>query len=305
MGIIEVKSLTKKFKDRIVLDNVNLDIPEGKIIGIIGINGSGKTTLLKTMLGFYKPNSGNIFYQGKKIEKIARAIKREFGYTSQDSSFYQKLTVKENMKYFGVLYGMHHKELIVNIKEILQFVELEEKKNVLAQNLSGGMQRRLDLACSMVHRPRILILDEPTEDLDPSLRRDIVNVIKKINKQGTTVIITSHLLEDVENLCDIIAVLHEREIRHIGSADDLRKLYGKQEEIHVEVASGNYDRIIQFANLKDYEKEENKLIVYTGEAEKTLHMILHIIENDQERLIYADIKKPGLSEVFKALTKKK
>ena len=197
MGIIEVKSLTKKFKDRIVLDNVNLDIPEGKIIGIIGINGSGKTTLLKTMLGFYKPNSGNIFYQGKKIEKIARAIKREFGYTSQDSSFYQKLTVKENMKYFGVLYGMHHKELIVNIKEILQFVELEEKKNVLAQNLSGGMQRRLDLACSMVHRPRILILDEPTEDLDPSLRRDIVNVIKKINKQGTTVIITSHLFYDL------------------------------------------------------------------------------------------------------------
>ena len=209
------------------------------------------------------------------------------------------------MYYFGTLYGLSRKETHENTKEILRLVELEEAKNVLAQNLSGGMQRRLDLACSMIHRPKVLILDEPTEDLDPSLRREIVDVIKKINKQGTTVMITSHLLEDVENLCDIIAVLHNHKVLHIGSVDDLRKLYGKQEEIHVEISSGNYERIIQFASLKDYEKEENKLIVYTAEAEKTLHMILHIIENDKERLIYADIRKPGLPEVFKALTRKK
>ncbi len=300
-----MKNISKRFKGHVVLDNVNLDIPENKILGIIGINGSGKTTLLKTIIGFYKANSGDIFYKGKKMSHVSRRMKREFGYTSQESSFYSKLTVKENMKYFGILYGLSHKEVRENSKEILQFVELEDAKNVLAQNLSGGMQRRLDLACSMIHKPKILILDEPTEDLDPSLRRDIINVIKKINKQGTTIIITSHLLEDVENLCDIIAVLHEHKVMHIGSVDDLRKLYGKQEEIHVEIASGNYDRVVQFASLKDYEKEDNKLIVYTAEAEKTLHMILHIIENDQERLIYADIRKPGLSEVFKALTKKK
>ncbi len=305
MGIIEVKGLTKRFKDHLILDAVNLDVPENKIVGIIGINGSGKTTLLKTMIGFYKQNQGDIFYKGKRISHVSGKMKKELGYTSQDSSFYAKLTVKENMYYFGALYGLKHKEVRDNTKEILQLVELEEEKNTLAQNLSGGMQRRLDLACSMIHRPKVLILDEPTEDLDPALRREIVNVIKKINKQGTTVIITSHLLDDVENLCDVIAVLHERKMLHIGSADDLRKLYGKQEEIHLEIASGNYDRIIQFANLKDYEKEENKLIVYTGEAEKTLHMLLHIIENDKERLIYADIRKPSLSEVFKALTKKK
>ncbi|MDP1695076.1 MAG: ABC transporter ATP-binding protein [Candidatus Woesearchaeota archaeon] len=305
MGIIEVKNLTKRFKDHVILDNVNLDVPENKILGIIGINGSGKTTLLKTIIGFYKVNRGDIFYRGKRISKVSRSMKKEIGYTSQDSSFYNKLTVKENMYYFGTLYGLSHKDVKNNTKEILQFVELEEVKNTLAQNLSGGMQRRLDLACSMIHKPRVLILDEPTEDLDPSLRREIVNVIKKINKQGTTVIITSHLLEDVENLCDIIAVLHEHKVMHIGSVEDLRKLYGKQEEIHVEIASANYDRIIQFANLKDYEKEENKLIVYTAEAEKTLHMILHIIENDKERLVYADIRKPSLGEVFKALTKKK
>ncbi len=305
MGIIEVKNLTKRFKNNIILDAVSLDVPENKILGIIGINGSGKTTLLKTIIGFYKANHGDIFYKGKRISHLSRQMKKEFGYTSQDSSFYSKLTVKENMYYFGTLYGLPKRETHENTKEILRLVELEEAKNVLAQNLSGGMQRRLDLACSMIHKPKVLILDEPTEDLDPSLRREIVDVIKKINKQGTTIIITSHLLEDVENLCDIIAVLHNHKMLHIGSVDDLRKLYGKQEEIHVETASGNYDRIIQFASLKEYEKEENKLVVYTAEAEKVLHMILHIIENDKERLIYADIRKPGLPEVFKALTRKK
>ncbi|MBI1972769.1 ABC transporter ATP-binding protein [Candidatus Woesearchaeota archaeon] len=305
MGIIEVKNLTKRFKDHIVLDNIDLDVPENKILGIIGINGSGKTTLLKTIIGFYKPNKGTILFRGKKISKVSKKMKREFGYMSQDSSFYTKLTVRENIHYFGTLYGLSHREVHENAREILQLVELEDVKNTLAQNLSGGMQRRLDLACSMIHRPKVLILDEPTEDLDPALRRDIVNVIKKINKQGTTIVITSHILEDVENLCDTIAILHDQKTMHIGSADDLRKLYGKQEEIHVEVASANYDRIIQFANLKEYEREENKLIVYTAEAEKTLHMILHIIENDKERLVYADIRKPSLTEVFKALTKKK
>jgi len=305
MGIIEVKNLTKRFKDHVILDNVDLDVPENKILGIIGINGSGKTTLLKTIIGFYKPNKGDIFFRGKKISHVSKKMKQEFGYMSQDSSFYAKLTVKENVYYFGTLYGLSHKEVSENAKEILQLVELEDAKNMLAQNLSGGMQRRLDLACSMIHRPKVLILDEPTEDLDPTLRRDIVNVIKKINKQGTTIVITSHILEDVENLCDTIAILHDHKTMHIGSVDDLRKLYGKQEEIHVEVASANYDRIIQFANLKEYEREENKLIVYTAEAEKTLHMILHIVENDKERLVYADIRKPSLTEVFKALTKKK
>lgn len=305
MGIIEVRGVTKRFRHHVVLDTVDLDVPENKILGIIGINGSGKTTLLKILLGFYKANQGDILYKGKKISHLGRKMKKEFGYTSQESTFYNKLTVKENMEYFGTLYGLSRREVKDNTKEILQLVELEDVKKTLAQNLSGGMQRRLDLACSMIHRPKILLLDEPTEDLDPSLRRDIVNVIKKINKQGTTIIITSHLLDDVEHLCDVVAILQEHKMMHVGSVDDLRKLYGKQEEIHLEIASGKYDRVIQYASIKDYEKEDNKLIIYTAEAEKTLHMIFHIIENDQERLIYADVKKPSLAEVFRALTVKK
>ncbi len=303
MGLIEVRGVKKRFGKSIILENIDVDIKENDIYGIIGVNGSGKTTLLKILIGFYKINHGAVIYKGKNIRNNSKKMRKEFGFTSQDSSFYPKLTVAENLSYFGTLYGLSHHEIHENMDKILELVELKEAKRVLAQNLSGGMQRRLDLACSIIHKPKVLILDEPTEDLDPMLRREIVELIKKINKMGTTIIITSHILEDVERLCKTVAILHNRHVLKVGSIEDLRKLYNREEEIHLEVESGKYDRIIKFAKLKDYQIENGKLVVYTNDAEKLMHVIFHILENDKEKLIAADIKKPSLEEMFENLTK--
>ncbi len=305
MSLIQVRELSKSFGKRLVIKKVNFDIEENEIFGVIGINGSGKTTLLKLIVGYYKPDSGAVFYQGRPLSKSLKQLKKDFGFTTQESSFYPKLTVIENIRYFGSLYGLKKSQIEINMRRILALVELEESANMLAEHLSGGMQRRLDMACSLIHNPKILILDEPTEDLDPLLRKDVVRLIKKINSLGTTVIITSHLLDDIESLCDRIAILHDRGIIKIGNIEELRHLYDKKEEIHLETLSGNYEGIIRSLNISEFLVEDGKLVIFTSDAEKTLHNILHIIENMKEKLLYVDIRKPSLREVFETVTNKK
>lgn len=305
MSLIQVKELGKRFGSNVVLQDVNLDINENEIFGIIGINGSGKTTLLKIIVGFYKPEQGRVFYNNQPLHKMMKQIKHDFGFTTQENSFYPKLTVLENIRYFGSLYGLNKKQIQVNVQRLLSLMDLEDVSNKLAEHLSGGMQRRLDMACSMIHNPKVLILDEPTEDLDPLLRKDIVRLIKKINSLGTTIIITSHILDDIEILCHRIAILHNKKVITMGTIDELRQLYGKKEEIHLETQSANYESIIRNLNITEFLLEEGKLIVYTPDAEKVLHNMLHIIENENDKLLYVDIRKPSLKEVFASITNKK
>ena len=155
MGIFELKGVTKRFKDNLVLDNIDLDIPEGSVFGLLGINGCGKTTILKLLVGFYKTTKGQILYDNKKLNKTESKLREEIGFTTQDSAFYPKLTVEENIRYFGALYGLKKHTIEKNLEKILKLVELEQVRNKTAQYLSGGMQRRLDMACSLIHVPRV------------------------------------------------------------------------------------------------------------------------------------------------------
>tara|TARA_Y100000310_G_scaffold300411_1_gene336067 strand:- start:120 stop:1064 length:945 start_codon:yes stop_codon:yes gene_type:complete len=304
MPIIELKEVIKRFGDNLVLDKASLKIPENSIFGIIGINGSGKTTILRLIVNYYKANAGKIFYEGKPLSKQLNKIKQEIGFTTQESSFYSKLTVEENIAYFGSLYGLSKAVIKTNMEKVLRLVELDYVRNKLAEHLSGGMQRRLDMACSLIHVPRILILDEPTEDLDPLLKKDILRLIKKIKEIGTTVIITSHLLEDLEIICDKIAILHNKKIIRSCSMEELRKEYTDDEEIHLQTCPGNYDLILKnLSRYDEYHIDNNKLMIKTPNAERTLHEIIHIIENTNEKLIYVDIQKPHLTEIFTQLTK--
>ena len=303
--LFQVRGVKKRFGKNVILEDLNLDIQENEIFGIIGVNGSGKTTLLKLMVGFYKPDEGEILYCNQNLSKTLKKLKKDIGFTTQDSSFYPKLTVEENIRYFGTLYEVDNKSLDINVDRILTLVELQEERNELSENLSGGMQRRLDMACSLIHDPKVLILDEPTEDLDTLLRGGILRLIKKINKLGTSIIITSHLLDDVENLCDKIAILHNKRIVRVGTVEDLREMYHRKEEIHLEIASGNYENIVRSLDIDDFIIDEGKLVIYTNKAEEVLHAILHILENEGDKLVYVDIRKPSLKEVFEVITDKK
>lgn len=306
---IEIKDLTKRFGNHVVLDNVNLSIPQQKIFGIIGESGSGKTTLLKTIIGFWRSDGGKIQFEGRDLEKNTKFIRQIIGFATQDSGVYPKLTAKENLEYFGSLSNVPYSTLKNNIEKVLKFVELDYAKNELSENLSGGMMRRLDIACALVHNPRILILDEPTEDLDPLLRREITNLIRKINSDSTTVIITSHLLDETEDLCDEIAILHNGKVLKHGTPEQLRDSFSKEEEIIINLHSKKYTTLM--AKLKNHKKsissmkvENGKLVIRTRNAEPVLVEVLRTVDRLKDKLLEVDVRKASLGEVFESLVRK-
>ncbi len=307
LPFIQFQNIIKKFGENVVLNGIDLEIAYGERFGVIGISGCGKTTLLNVLVGFLNPNSGNIFYQSRDIVRDKHNIRRTFGFATQDGSFYTKLSVKENLDYFGKLYGMAQSDINRRAEGLLKLVGLHQAKDVIAENLSKGMQRRLDIACAMIHDPKVLILDEPTEDLDPMLRKDILLLIKKINERGTTVIITSHLLTEIEAICTKIAILHNGKIIETGATEQLKGRYYKNEEIHLQTSPGNYERIAKHLRKIDIDSidiKEHKMVVYTPRAEKVLHQILHVIEDAREHLVDVAVNKPTLEEVFERLTKR-
>ena len=223
--MIEFKGVSKKFGKNIVFDSINLSIPEGKITGIIGASGEGKSTLLKLIAGFYEPDKGKIFYRKREIRKDRNTISRLFGLAIEDGSFYEKLTVEENLFHFGKLYGVDKKILSRRIEELLDFVGLKNARKTISENLSVGMKKRLDFSCSLVHNPAILVLDEPTADLDPLLRKQMLSLIKHINSLGTTVIMTTQLLEEAEEFCEKILILSNDKIVEEDSPSKIIKKY--------------------------------------------------------------------------------
>jgi ABC-2 type transport system ATP-binding protein len=305
---INFLDITKIFDKNVVLDNLSLEIPYGEIFGIIGKSGSGKTTLLSILVGFLKPERGKVFYQGQEITDVANTIKQQFGFTAQEGSFYLKLTVRENLEYFGTLYNLSSAELDEKIPQVLELVDLRDEKNKLASDLSSGMQKRLDVACAILHDPKVLILDEPTEDLDPVLRKEILNLLKKINKEkNVTIIMTSHLLEEIEQICTRLAILHNKEILISGTLNELKDHYSKNQEIILETYSGKYPGLIKV--LKDNKEVKKiiesggRLLIYSPKAESVLRDLLRELELRNEKILDVDLNKPSLSEVFESLTK--
>ena len=232
--IIKLQNIKKKFKKRLILDNINLEINEGEIFGIIGMSGSGKSTILKLLIGYYEPEEGDIFFYSYKDKNYKSAIKniielrKTFGFSAQDPSFYPKLTVEENLYHFGSLYSLPKKLIKENTNDLLEITDLANARKQLAQTLSGGMEKRLSVACSLIHQPKVLILDEPTADLDPIRRKETWNLIKGLHSLGTTIVIASHFLSEIEPVCTKIAILHDHKVIDIGTPVELKKKYGKE-----------------------------------------------------------------------------
>ncbi len=224
--IIQFSKISQRFKDTIVLNELNLTIFENEIFGLIGFSGSGKTTLLRDLMGFYKPTSGNIFYKDSDLTHNHKVLKSKVGFTTQNNSFYFKLKVEENLKYFGRLYGLKKEILEKRIDELLHLVRLFEYKKILSSKLSGGMQRRLDFAISLIHDPEILILDEPTTGLDPIIRSEIWGLIQHIHKTGKTIIVASHLFDEIETYCSRIGIMSNGKINCVGELSFLKSKLG-------------------------------------------------------------------------------
>ncbi|MFC1722515.1 ABC transporter ATP-binding protein [Nanoarchaeota archaeon] len=318
--VVMVKSLSKSFKKKLVLKDVNFEVAEKDIFGVVGMSGSGKTTLFQMMAGVITQTSGDvlirrdtIFAKDKpqrpdyvSVYKNLNRAKEKMGFASQIPSYYEHLTVEENLHLYGALYGLGRKKIKENAEKLMRQTGLEEDNETLASHLSGGMKRRMDIALALMHEPRILFLDEPTSDLDPVLRVQIWDLIKQINSQGTTIIIASHILEEIEQLCTQIAILHDKRIIGYGTLDELKNLFAKYQEVKIRLASGKYEGLMRklkaqkFVIDKMFEKE-GVLVVYTRRETKNLTSILKVIEKLNEKVMSLDISEAHLTEIFEML----
>jgi len=309
--LIELKEVSKRYSDKDILSNVNFSIEEGDFYGVIGRSGSGKTTLLNMITGFIRPSQGSVQYYSKVTEGPndltidLHKLKKYFGFTPQHNSFYHKLTVKENLFHFGRLYDIKSSTLINNIKNLLIFTKLFDHRNKLAEHLSEGMQRRLDIACSLVHKPKLLVLDEPTADLDPILQKDILRLLQEVNKQGVTIVMASHHLESVENFCNKVAIVHNGQVYSHGLIDDIKKPFLKN-NFTINLRPGdNRELIINTLQQLPIQKiidEGNQLIIYPQDIRMTVNSLLKFIEDENLYFNDMDVRKPSLNEIFERIS---
>ncbi len=228
--VVKMDGLIKKYDNKSVVDNLTLEIQEGEIFGLLGPNGAGKSTTMNMICSLLKPTAGNIELFGMDIKKDVNKIKPLIGYIPQDLAIYGNLKAWENVELFTSLYHIKGKELKIAIDEALDFVELTDRRNSFAKTFSGGMKRRLNIACALGHKPKLLIFDEPTVGIDPQSRNFILEKIKEANNDGTTVIYTSHYMEEIEAICTRIAIMDNGKIVAIGTKDELKNMVRKTKD---------------------------------------------------------------------------
>lgn len=224
MYSIEINNLTKKFGKFISVDNISFNVKQGEIFGFLGANGAGKTTTIRMLCGIIEPTSGDALVGGYSIKKQPNLVKTQIGYMSQRFSLYNDLTVEENINFFGGVYGLYNSALAERKKWVLRVANLESKENVLTQDLPGGIKQRLALCTAVIHRPKIVFLDEPTSGVDPISRRGFWDLINDLSEEGITVFVTTHYLEEAE-FCNNIILINAGKIIAEGNSNELKTNY--------------------------------------------------------------------------------
>lgn len=306
--LIEVTNLVKKYKDNVAVNGVNLEINEGEIFGLLGPNGAGKSTTINALLGLLKINEGSVKMFGKDFSKNAREIKKNIGYVPQDFAFFEQLSALDNVNYWAKVYGLRGNALKVAVKEALDFTGLWDRRKDKANSFSGGMKRRLNIACAIVHKPKILFMDEPTVGVDPQSRNNILESIKILNKNGTTVIYTSHYMEEIEEICTRVAIMDFGKVIASGKIDDLVESISKERKLGLEVC-GNVEGVIEELNsIQGIHKAEmvDKIIKIRMERdEETLPKVLETLMHKNIKITSMVLEKENLEAVFLELTGKK
>ncbi len=222
MYLVEFQNIKKRYGKRFVLNNFNLRVGEGEILGLIGRSGSGKSTVLKILVGMTDVDGGSIYFGGENVAANLKVLRKETGFATQENMLIDELTIWENGLYFGKLYGARIRGIKERFKSLISLLDLHGFENFTIRQLSGGMQKRANLLISLIHSPKLLILDEPTAGLDNILRESLWSYIHQINKEGTTIFVTSHLLEEIEKNCDRIAILGSGRILSLGTMEQYK-----------------------------------------------------------------------------------
>ena len=306
-NVISVKNLTKKYKNLTAIDNLSFDVHEGEILGLLGPNGSGKSTTINCLLSLLNFEQGTIKIFDKEMTPESYDIKRNIGVIFQEVAVFEELTVYENIDYFCGLYITDKKQRAEYIEDATKLVGLEEFKKFYPKQLSGGLLRRLNIACGIAHKPKLIFLDEPTVAVDPQSRNNILDGIKKLRDEGATILYTTHYMEEVELLCDRIIILDKGKIIAQGTTEELKYLAKIEEKITVEVeniSTETIDKIKEFKTVEEVTLNKNILLVTYKKGNNNLRKLIDFLEENKVTYNKIFSERPTLNDVFLELTGK-
>ena len=305
--IIEVKNLSKSYKNLKAIDDLSFDVYEGEILGLLGPNGSGKSTTINSILNLLEFEKGTIKIFGKIMKPDAYDIKRDIGVIFQEVAIFEELTVYENIDYFCGLYVSDKLLRKSYVEDAINLVGLKEFTKFYPKQLSGGLLRRLNIACGIAHKPKLIFLDEPTVAVDPQSRNNILDGIKKLRDEGATIVYTTHYMEEVEMICDRIIILDKGKILAEGTTDELKSLAKLEEKITLEVkkiSSKVVDEIKTFKTVDSVMENGNTLVITYKKGKDNLGELIDFLHS--KKVTYSKIfsERQTLNDVFLELTGK-
>ena len=305
--VVVIENLVKRYKEVLALDHLNLRINEGEIFGLLGPNGSGKTTAINCVLALLSFDKGSVKVFGEEIQPDSYEIKKNIGVVLQNVAVFEELTVFENIDYFCGLYVRDKRLRKQYVSEAIEFVGLNEYTKFYPKKLSGGLLRRLNIACGIAHKPKLIILDEPTVAVDPQSRNRILEGIQNLNAQGATIIYTTHYMEEVEQICGRIAIIDKGRKIAEGTNEELKKMIKADEKIHIDVvglSEGQLADIRKLSHVYQADYTENRLTIYCNGGKHNLVRILGYLQENEVSFgrVYTEL--PTLNDVFLEITGK-
>ncbi|WP_172257068.1 ABC transporter ATP-binding protein [Saccharibacillus deserti] len=305
MSFVEIKDVVKRYGSRISVDHLNLNIEEGEVLGLLGPNGAGKSTTIGMICGLIGIDSGGIRVGGLSVKESPMEVKRMLGLVPQDLALYEKLPAEENVMFFARLHGLRGSLLKQSVKEALEFVGLEDKARELPATFSGGMKRRLNIACAIMHRPKLVIMDEPTVGIDPQSRNHILEAVRELNRAGSTVIYTSHYMEEVEAVSSRVAIIDRGHLIASGTQSELRERAAQQERILLQVTPVTEEllkELKEHPRIEAVEADGDRITLYLSSAQRSLQDVLFICARHEALIGSLECEAPNLESLFLNLT---
>ena len=306
-SILNATSLVKHFGDLTAVADVSFDIDQGETFGLLGPNGAGKTTSISMIAGLLEPDGGSVRVDGQAITTRSTAGKGSIGLVPQDLAIYPDLTATENLKFFGRLYGMSSGDLSTRVDEVLEVIGLSDRKDDLVKEYSGGMKRRLNIGIGLLHRPRLLILDEPTVGVDPQSRNAILESVEHLSAEGMAVLYTTHYMEEAERLCDRVAIIDEGKVQAEGTRRELVQLVGEKDRVTIEgsgALGGAAEAVRAIQGVSKASATDHTLDILTDDASSILPQLLTCVTSSGGTISGVEVVEPNLEAVFLHLTGK-